>query len=98
MWFGKQILSKRWIELSTSMKIKVPNENLGYGYLWWIKKISLHGRLLKAFYAVGSGGQYIWVVPDLKLVGVITADNYLIPRLEYNQKDFFEKYIVNALF
>jgi CubicO group peptidase (beta-lactamase class C family) len=42
----------------------------GYGYQWWVT--SDHGH--PSFLAVGYGGQFVQVIPDLDLVVVITSD------------------------
>jgi CubicO group peptidase (beta-lactamase class C family) len=47
-----------------------------YGYLWWLGR-SLHdGREIHWSAALGRGGQWIRVVPDLDLVVVATAGYY----------------------
>ena len=55
MSLDNQILSSEWIEDATS-----PQVNDWYGYLWWLPGIG--------YLAVGLGGQYIAVVPELDLV------------------------------
>jgi len=55
MSLNNQILSSEWIESATSSQI-----NDWYGYLWWLPGIG--------YLAVGLGGQYIAVVPELDLV------------------------------
>ena len=55
MSLNNQILSSEWIENATSSQI-----NDWYGYLWWLPGIG--------YLAVGLGGQYIAVVPELDLV------------------------------
>ena len=40
-----------------------------YGYGWWVR--DLYGY--DAFYAWGYGGQFIYVVPGLRLVTVMTS-------------------------
>jgi CubicO group peptidase (beta-lactamase class C family) len=42
----------------------------GYGYQWWPASEQGHPSLL----AMGFGGQFVQVVPDLDLVVVITSD------------------------
>jgi CubicO group peptidase (beta-lactamase class C family) len=43
-----------------------PPEETGYGYLWWTTK--------DGFFGGGFAGQYLYVVPALKLVAVTTGD------------------------
>lgn len=66
IWDNTQVVSKKWVEMSTN--IQAPN--MGYGYQWWIKEING----LKSYYAEGYGGQYIFVIPDLDLIVVITSN------------------------
>jgi CubicO group peptidase (beta-lactamase class C family) len=73
-WEGKQIIPEEWVRESTRVQIKVPSVpyfsiHLDYGFLWWIHSVGDHD----AFSAVGFGGQYITVVPELDLVVVITT-------------------------
>lgn len=71
---GKQIVSSKWIQESTSEHVKLdswdvmPDAN-GYGYYWWRRKTNGH----QAFVATGYGGQLICVIPDLKMVIVTTC-------------------------
>lgn len=73
VWEERQLVSPGWVEAST--RLQVPNTsalNIGdYGYHWWVRKV--HGH--PAFMAAGFGGQYIFVVPELDLVTVTTADS-----------------------
>ena len=41
-----------------------------YGYMWWFQKIA--GP--EVFWAAGSGGQYLMVVPDLDTDVLCTSD------------------------
>ena len=42
----------------------------GYSWLWWVPTEGGH----HTFSARGYGGQFIYVVPDLDLVTVVTSD------------------------
>jgi hypothetical protein len=70
----KQIISKSWIQESTSEHVKLnewdvlPGAN-GYGYYWWRRKTNGY----QAFVASGYGGQLICVIPDLQMVIVTTC-------------------------
>lgn len=71
-WQGQQILPVDYIEAATKQQNSggFPEKD-GYGYQWWIGKNSETAY----YYAAGMGGQYIFIVPDLKLVTVITANS-----------------------
>jgi len=47
-----------------------PPENAGYGYHWWVTTVETY----PAYFAAGFGGQYIYVIPDLDTVIVITSE------------------------
>ena len=72
-WNNKQIVSKKWIEESTSFKIKT-DQTLNYGYLWWLGESKVKPGL-KGVIAIGIGGQHIAIVPEMNLVVVTTANN-----------------------
>lgn len=48
-----------------------PIQNGSYGFLWWIV---LGTQPADAYYALGFGGQVVWVSPDLDVVVVVTTD------------------------
>ena len=65
-----QIVSENWVH--TSIKphaTRTRRPDRAYGYGWWVR--DLYGY--DAFYAWGYGGQFIYVVPDLRLVTVMTS-------------------------
>lgn len=72
-WCGRQIISEKWIkESTTSNSITSYKDGVGYGYLWWV---SANGKIFpntkikeQAYYAWGTGGHYIFIIPELKLV------------------------------
>src|SRR5713101_6584066 len=74
-WNDRQIVSKRWVETSTTPKIEAP-EGQSYGYLWWLGRSLHNGREVHWAGALGRGGQSIRIVPELDLVVVVTAGYY----------------------
>jgi CubicO group peptidase (beta-lactamase class C family) len=64
-WKGTQLLSKRWIELSTTPAAIKQD----YGFLWWLKKWPESRST--TFSARGAGGNVIFVDPDHDLVVVL---------------------------
>jgi hypothetical protein len=65
IWDGTQILSPNYMKDATTAII---GDLLGYGYLWWITKSPFEG-----FYAMGAGGQCIYIIPEYNIVVGFTA-------------------------
>ncbi|CAG0937233.1 6-aminohexanoate-dimer hydrolase [Thermoflexales bacterium] len=65
-WDGQQIVSAQWVEDATRTHAETGGD-LGYGYQWWTYPA------LEAYTALGRGGQTIFVVPELDLIVVTTA-------------------------
>ncbi|GAA3584954.1 serine hydrolase [Snuella lapsa] len=73
-WNGEQIVSKKWIEESTTPKTKITG--IDYCYLWWNIPFNIDKRTIISKTATGNGGQYIMIIPDLELVAVFTGGAY----------------------
>ncbi|WP_281990734.1 serine hydrolase domain-containing protein [Aquimarina aggregata] len=69
-----QIVSKKWIEESTSPKTKITG--IDYCYLWWNIPFKINGKVINSKIATGNGGQYIMVFPKLDMVAVFTGGAY----------------------
>lgn len=97
-WNDKQILSKKWIEKSFTNYLNLENtaDKNGYGYLWWHHKYTINGKEIKSIEARGAGGQYIFVIPKLKVVAVITSGNYRNKKGQQPER-ILEKYILPKL-
>jgi CubicO group peptidase (beta-lactamase class C family) len=76
---GNKVLSENWIENSFKNYHVLENtvDKNGYGYLWWHNDYSFKGTSIKSIEARGAGGQYIFVLPQLDMVVVITSGNYV---------------------
>ena len=66
---GRQIVSREWIRASTIPRTRSRFSGRQYGYGWWMRTFAGH----PAYYAWGYGGQFIFVVPDLDAVIVVTS-------------------------
>lgn len=97
-WKSKRILSKKWVKNSFKNYINLENvpENNGYGYLWWHNTYETKGKCINSIEARGNGGQYIFILPSLKTVVVITAGNYRNGKTQQPEM-IFEKYILPYL-
>lgn len=90
-WNGKQLLSKEWIEKSTTpiTSVEEVNKQYGrdassfiqysYGYMWWIvDNVNNHPDFYGAYTASGYAGQYITIIPKLNIV---VAHKHKMPTL-----------------
>ena len=68
-----------------------------YGYLWWSLEYPYNGRTARAFYAGGSGGQAVVVIPQLKLVIATFGANYFSAGTYYVQLDVIPKHVLPAV-
>jgi CubicO group peptidase (beta-lactamase class C family) len=73
-WGDRRIVSEEWLALSTARHVTRPGRS-GYGYQWW--HLPSEAGAPDVVYASGWGGQVIFVVPDLDLIVVSTAGEYL---------------------
>ncbi len=64
-WDGEQIVPREWVENATAKHVDATIME-GYGYQWWVSPDGYYT-------AVGYNGQFIHVVPILKLVVVFTG-------------------------
>jgi CubicO group peptidase (beta-lactamase class C family) len=95
---SKRILSKKWVKNSFKNYRNlenVPDKN-GYGYLWWHNTYQINGNNIASIEARGAGGQYIFVIPNLELVVVITSGNYRNGKTQQPEM-LFEQYILPYL-
>ncbi len=103
LWNGKRIFSEQWSEDSLKPKGKFwPKKKIEYGHNWWFPLIQNDGKPLTIAGMRGSGGQEMFIIPELQLTFVITSGayvgqdedypfelivNYLLPSLGiYNAK------------
>jgi CubicO group peptidase (beta-lactamase class C family) len=65
----RQIVSETWVRESIVPRTRSPRSRREYGYGWWLRTLADY----PVFYAWGYGGQFIFVVPDLRTVVVTTS-------------------------
>ncbi len=72
IWDGQRILGNGWAETSTAVHAESINAaGWGYGYQWW----RLDQNDVAVWAGVGFGGQFLIVIPDRELIGVINSWN-----------------------
>ncbi len=95
-WNDKQLISEQWITKSTSriINFREGSSATGYGYFWWQNKFDIEGVIYHSYYALGNGGQYIIVIPELNLVSVFTGNNYNSMVYMNQVFDIMKRYII----
>ena len=88
IWNNKRILSKEWIEKSFKKYLILENakDKNEYGFLWWHKTYMVNGKAIQFIEARGAGGQYIFVIPKLDIIIVITSGNYRNSKTQQPEK------------
>lgn len=92
-WKKKALVPAAWIAESWK-----PRQRVGgayhYGYLWWLFEADGHSVSL----AWGYGGQFVFVVPSLELVAVVTSDTAATPSgKKLDPATFARQWLVTAL-
>jgi len=94
---GEQVISEEWVKLSLKRHaISTRERGRYYGYGWWLKKMAGY----EVNYAWGYGGQYIILVPELKLVVVTTSSSTPHQDRRYHRRaltDFIENDIIQTV-
>lgn len=82
VWRGVQLLSSSWVTQSVQPAMETePPRHGGYAWHWWTESVvsrSAHGAesaTVDYYYARGYAGQFVYVLPPLQLVVVLTQDN-----------------------
>ena len=95
VWNGYRLLAKAWVRDAVSPHSGL-NQPDDYGYGWHLTHYHASGVTYGAYEAQGNGGQFVVVVPRLRLVVGIMAANYGNFRTWGRFHDLIERYIVAA--
>lgn len=96
-WQGQQIVSKKWVNISTRAHM-INKNSPDYGYQWWCGDFYFDSKRVKTFLASGHGGQRIHIFPDLDMVVVITQKVFNNPQGGINPIALLSNYILPSAF
>ena len=71
-WNDEQLIPEAFIRTAIS-RIHTNPQKTSYGYFWWSHDMQAGDRSFRCHSGRGAGGQYILILPELKLIAVITA-------------------------
>ena len=69
LWHGQRVLPASAVARASTRVWRVDSD-FSYATGWWCRRLSGHGM----FFCWGWGGQFVYVIPDLDVVMVITED------------------------
>ena len=72
-WQGNEIISSKWIKKSSKALFETYEHVGAYGFHWWILNNERFHIPYCMYFAMGYGGQYIVIIPQLELVAVMSS-------------------------
>ena len=73
-WKGKQLIPAEFVEKAISPIVQTYGTSY-YGYFWWSQEVEVNGKVYQCKQGRGAGGQFLYMIPELELVAVVTAHN-----------------------
>jgi CubicO group peptidase (beta-lactamase class C family) len=78
MWNGRRILPESWVTASVARQVESVNQaGWGYGYQWW----RLDRNDVEIWAGLGYGGQFLIVMPQYNMIGVVNSWNVFGQRV-----------------
>lgn len=74
-WQGKQVVPADYIAAMIRPQAQT-DDGSDYGYQWWGLKLPVDGKETTVWAMSGNGGNYVFVMPEKKLVAVVTSKAY----------------------
>ena len=94
VWDGGRLLPRAYVEAATTYQSEGDSTGYAnYGFQWWV--IDFPGY--QAYFALGHGSQYVYVVPALDLVVVVVKGFEEEPPVTTFSRPLIETYIVPAV-
>lgn len=95
-WQGHQVIPATWIAAMTTVHAQA-REDAGYGYQLWRFEVDVHGRRRAAWAMSGNGGNYVFALPEERLVVVITRTRYNQRGMHAESQRLLRDYILKAV-
>lgn len=78
VWNGRRILPEEWVNASVARQVSDVNQaGWGYGYQWW----RLDRDHVDIWAGLGYGGQFLVVMPQFNMIGVVNSWNVFGQRV-----------------
>lgn len=95
-WQGRQVISKSWIEAALTVRAQA-REDADYGYQFWRFRFPQASGEQAAWAMSGNGGNYVFIVPERRLVAVITRTSFNQRNVHPQSQQIFGDYLLKAM-
>ncbi|MFC4727419.1 serine hydrolase domain-containing protein [Coralloluteibacterium thermophilus] len=95
-WQGRRVLSGDWTRAMTQVRAQTPFD-ADYGYQLWRFPLVAGTRRLHAWAMSGNGGNAVFLVPEEKLVVVVTRTHYNQRGMHEQTRALLSDYVLSAL-
>jgi len=73
-WNGQQLMPEAFLDRATR-RLHTNRRGDSYGFFWWRHDMAVGDKKFDCISGRGAGGQFLLILPELKLIAVITAHN-----------------------
>lgn len=95
-WHDRQVLPADWVRAMTTVHAQA-REDADYGYQLWRFRFPVRGVERGVWAMSGNGGNYVFVLPEERLVMVITRRAYNTPKMHPQSQALLADYVLKAL-
>jgi CubicO group peptidase (beta-lactamase class C family) len=95
-WQGRQLIPVDYVRAMVSEQART-DDGSAYGYQWWGLTFPVDGRETTVWAMSGNGGNYVFVLPEKKLVAVITSSAYNRSFAHPQSRRIFTGFLLPAL-
>lgn len=96
MWGNQRVLPAGWARQASSSRVTI-DSGRKYGYLWWVEEYPYKGRTVRAYAALGNGGQVTIVIEELDLVVTINGGSYNDRAAFLFQNEYMRHHVLPAV-
>lgn len=95
-WQGRQVVAAAWIDAMLSVRAQA-RDDADYGYQIWRFRFEHGDGEVGVWAMAGNGGNYVFIVPELRLVTVVTRTHYNQRGMHGQTHELFGRYVLKAM-
>jgi len=95
-WQGRQLIPAGYVRAMVSAQATA-GDGSDYGYQWWGLKLPVDGHDSTVWTMSGNGGNYVFVMPEKRLVAVLTSQAYTRSFAHPQSRRILTEFLLPAL-